>query len=273
MSAVFGIAAAAGYSLPADRREGVGTAHRIVFEDAVVRQRVLCNVPPRRRPAISLNDVCGPRRASRIKRRAVTLPAEPRVNRAVDRDAVPGQLAVRLDEVPNAGARLGRGGRRGRRSLARGVVGGPRLHPTRGASRCENRCNKNAELRHGSPPALDMDHRDLEKVSYKAQSMLCAALAENFHPSGRRATVIFRGMADAPTSWANQSIRASIVGLSTKSEDIARPTVALSLFPSGIQSTRRRSSLLQESHERWSTSMERYDEDTYRCSRIGHADC
>jgi hypothetical protein len=71
-----------------------------------------------------------------------------------------------------------------------------------------------------------MDHRDLEKVSYKAQSMLCAALAEDFHPSGRRATVIFHCMADPPTSWANQSIRASIVGLSTKSEDIARPTVA-----------------------------------------------
>jgi hypothetical protein len=88
-----------------------------------------------------------------------------------------------------------------------------------------------------------MDHRHLEKVSYKAQSMLCAGLAENFHPSGRRATVIFHGMADPPTSWANQSIRASIVGLSTKSEDIARPTVALSLFPGGIQSTGRRSSL------------------------------
>jgi hypothetical protein len=42
-------------------------------------------------------------------------------------------------------------------------------------------------------PCLNMDQRDLEKVSYKAQSMLCAALAENFHPSGRRATVIFHG--------------------------------------------------------------------------------
>jgi hypothetical protein len=86
-----------------------------------------------------------------------------------------------------------------------------------------------------------MDHRHLEKVSYKAQSMLCAALAENFHPSGRRATVIFRGMADPPTSWANQSIRASIVGLSTKSEDIARPTVARTYLLGEFESTRRRS--------------------------------
>src|SRR5882757_6703155 len=39
--AVFGIAAAAGYSLPADGREGIRGAHRIVLEDTVVSQRVL----------------------------------------------------------------------------------------------------------------------------------------------------------------------------------------------------------------------------------------
>src|SRR6266550_9580247 len=41
VSAVFGIAAAAGYSLPADGREGVRAAHWIVLEDTVVSQRVL----------------------------------------------------------------------------------------------------------------------------------------------------------------------------------------------------------------------------------------
>src|SRR5262249_34020465 len=41
MSAVFGVAAAAGDSLPTDGREGVTGAHRIVLEDTVVRQHVL----------------------------------------------------------------------------------------------------------------------------------------------------------------------------------------------------------------------------------------
>ena len=138
---------------------------QVGFLDANERilQPVRCNVPPRRRPAISLDDVCGPRRASRIKRRAVSLVGEARVNRAVDRDAVPGQLAVRLDKVPNAGARLGRGGRRGRRSLGRrslgrrslgrDVVSGPRLRSAQRATGCEDHCCENAELRHASPHA------------------------------------------------------------------------------------------------------------------------
>src|ERR671930_1155546 len=50
MSAVFGIAAAAGYSLKADGREGVGGAQRIVVEDAVEGQRVL---PENRQRAIA----------------------------------------------------------------------------------------------------------------------------------------------------------------------------------------------------------------------------
>ncbi len=41
VSTVLGIAAAAGYSLEADRREGVGGAERIVVEDSVQGQRVL----------------------------------------------------------------------------------------------------------------------------------------------------------------------------------------------------------------------------------------
>src|ERR1700736_1855698 len=41
VSAVFGIPDAAGYSLKADRREGVGTAERIIGKDAVERQRIL----------------------------------------------------------------------------------------------------------------------------------------------------------------------------------------------------------------------------------------
>src|SRR5262249_53411308 len=39
--AVFGIAAAAGYSRPADGRKGIRGAHWIVLVDTVVRQRVL----------------------------------------------------------------------------------------------------------------------------------------------------------------------------------------------------------------------------------------
>jgi hypothetical protein len=83
----------------------------------------------------------------------MALPADPCVNRAVDRDAVPSQLTVRVDKVPNARARLGRGSRRGRRSLAWGGIGGPCLRPARGNSSCEDRCRKNAELVNGSPPA------------------------------------------------------------------------------------------------------------------------
>jgi len=56
----------------------------------------------------------------------VALPAEPRVNRAVDRDAPPSQLAVCGNKVPTVGARLGRGSRR---SAGRDGVGGPRIHP------------------------------------------------------------------------------------------------------------------------------------------------
>ena len=68
----------------------------------------------------------------------MSLVSEPRVDRTVERDAVPGQLAVRCDKVSKAGARLGR-------------VGGPRLHSAAGASGREDRCSKNAEFRHGSP--------------------------------------------------------------------------------------------------------------------------
>ena len=67
----------------------------------------------------------------------MSLVGEARVDRTVERDAVPGQLAVRCDEVPKARARLG--------------VGSPRLHSAAGASGREDRCSKNAEFRHGSP--------------------------------------------------------------------------------------------------------------------------
>src|SRR5262249_1293326 len=70
---------------------------------------------------------------------AVSLVGEACVDRTVERDAVPRQLAVRFDEVPKAGARLG--------------VGGPRLHSAARASGREDRCSNNAELCHGSPPA------------------------------------------------------------------------------------------------------------------------
>src|SRR5262249_44696938 len=118
-------------SVSADRLGSLDANGRIL-------QPIRCDVPARR-PAVSLDEVCGPRRASRIKRRAVSLVGEPRVNHAVERDAVPGQLAVRFDKVPKARARLG--------------VGGPRLHSAAGASGREDRYSEYAQLGHGSPPA------------------------------------------------------------------------------------------------------------------------
>ena len=88
----------------------------------------------------------------------MSLVGEPRVNHAVERDAVPGQLAVRFDKVPKARARLG--------------VGGPRLHSAAGASGREDRCSEYAELGDGRPPCLNIDHPDLEKDSYKTPSGL-----------------------------------------------------------------------------------------------------
>ena len=92
--------------------------------------------------------------------------------------AVPGQLAVRFDEVPKARARLG--------------VGGPRLHSAAGASGREDRCSKNAELRDGSPPASTW-----AIVTWKMTvARHTPALAENFYPSGCRATAVLHGRAD-----------------------------------------------------------------------------
>jgi len=88
----------------------------------------------------------------------VSLVGEPRVNHAVERDAVPGQLAVRFNKVPKASARLGRG------------VGG--RHSAAGASGREDRCSEYAELGDGRPPCLNIDHPDLEKDSYKTHSNL-----------------------------------------------------------------------------------------------------
>src|SRR5262245_13051977 len=86
-----------------------------------------------------------------------------------------GQLAVRFDKVPKAGARLGRG------------VGG--LHSAAGASGREDRCSKNAELRHGSPPAPTWTI-----VTWKMSvTRHIPTLAKNFDPSGVRATVILHG--------------------------------------------------------------------------------
>ena len=88
----------------------------------------------------------------------MSLVGEPRVNHAVERDAVPGQLAVRFNKVPKASARLGRG------------VGG--RHSAAGASGREDRCSEYAELGDGRPPCLNIDHPDLEKDSYKTHSNL-----------------------------------------------------------------------------------------------------
>ena len=60
----------------------------------------------------------------------VSLVGEARVDHAVERDAVPGQLTIRFDKVPKACARLG--------------VGGPRLHSAAGASGREDRCSEYA---------------------------------------------------------------------------------------------------------------------------------
>ena len=91
-----------------------------------------------------------------VPRRAVALPAEPRVNRAVDRDALPSQLAVRGNKAPTVGARLGRGSRRCRGSSGRDDVGGPRLHSAGGATGCDDHCSKKCRALHCEPPWLNM---------------------------------------------------------------------------------------------------------------------
>jgi hypothetical protein len=66
--------------------------------------------PQLRRPAIELADFVGDARGRYPRRQTPTVG-----NRAVDRDALPGQLAVRGNKVPSVGARLGRRSRGGRR--------------------------------------------------------------------------------------------------------------------------------------------------------------
>ena len=83
----------------------------------------------------------------------MSLVAESRVDCAVDCDVVPGELAIRFDEVPHARARLGRRSRRNRRSFAWEGIGGPRLRAARSDSSCDDRCSKNAELVNGGPLA------------------------------------------------------------------------------------------------------------------------
>jgi len=96
----------------------------------------------------------------------VSLVGEPCVNHAVERDAPPGQLAVRFDEIPSARTCLGPGS---------GAVGGPRFQRAADASGGKDRCSNNAELlRYGSPPALDVDDPDLENGSCKTESALGA---------------------------------------------------------------------------------------------------
>src|SRR5262249_2119738 len=155
--------------------------------DERILQPIRCKIPARR-PAVSLDDVSGPWRAARIKRRAVSLVGEPRVDHAVERDAVPGQLAVRFDEVPKAGARLG--------------VGGPRLHSAARASGREDRYSEYTELRHGSPPALDVDDPDLENDNYKTVSTLTKNFGSEWRPR-------HSGFC---TPWQTQAIRGQSLG-------------------------------------------------------------
>src|SRR5262249_49855715 len=73
-----------------------------------------------------------------IKRRAVSLVGEARVDRTVEHDAVPCQLAVRFDKVPKARARLG--------------VGGPRLPSPAGATGRGVGTSEFAGLVNATPP-------------------------------------------------------------------------------------------------------------------------
>ena len=126
----------------------------------------------------------------------MALPADARVNRAVDRDAVPGELAVRVNKVPSAGARLGSGSRRGRRSVGRDGVGGPRLHRAQDAGGGEDRCSKNAELCNGSPPASPSTrmHWKMTVARHSRRHMQC--WQKNSDPSGRHTT--------SDITWSNR---------------------------------------------------------------------
>jgi hypothetical protein len=103
----------------------------------------------------------------------------PRVNCAVDRDAVPSQQAVRGNKAPSFGARLGR---RSRRRGLRHDVGGPRLHFAGGAATASITAAKTAELCNASLPELNMHDCDLVQ---SRQGRRCQ--------NGSRATVILKG--------------------------------------------------------------------------------
>src|SRR6202040_4116109 len=127
----------------------------------------------------------------RIKRRAVGLVGAPHVDDAVDRDALPGQVAVRGNKVPKVGARLGLGSRR------RGAVGGPRLCAAHRAGGCEDRGSNNAEPSNASLPCPNMEDCDVVKVA--PQARLGHSRRTNSHgtkisnSSGSRATVSLKG--------------------------------------------------------------------------------
>src|SRR5262245_54009769 len=75
------------------------------------------------------------------------------------------------------------------------------------------------------------------------------------------------------TAILNISIKASIVGLSSRSQNIVHPLIATSLSPRCLQGTGGRPALLQEARGRSSAETEKCHESAYRCSRVGHAAC
>jgi hypothetical protein len=91
---------------------------------------------------------CGPR----TERRAVALPADAGIDRAVDRDAVPGELTIGSNEVPEIRAQPGRGFRCGRLSLHR-HVGGPRIRRPGAADEREKDRRRTSDLWHEKAPA------------------------------------------------------------------------------------------------------------------------
>src|SRR5258705_1448975 len=109
----------------------------------------------------------------------MALPAEPRVNRAVDRDALPGQLAVRGNKAPTVGARFGRGSRSCRGSPGRDDVGGPSLHSAGGATGCDDHCSKKCRALHCEPPWLTMrDCKQVQSWSARNTGAVCSNARE-----------------------------------------------------------------------------------------------
>jgi hypothetical protein len=93
---------------------------------------------PKRAIAVPRDEIFLSNAGCPVERRPVALPCYARVHHAVDRNAVPTQLAARGDKVPKAAARGRRGCRRRGRSLRRHDIAGRRINRARGAGESQN---------------------------------------------------------------------------------------------------------------------------------------